>query len=82
MKVTIDRIEDRVAVLILRDDESVRITLPAGILPAGSREGDILTLTLERDEAMTAAAKERVSSIIDRMRKNQDPFPGGTLPGK
>ncbi len=69
MKATIDRIESGIAVLILREDESVQITLPARILPTGSKEGDIVTLTLERDDRTTSEAKERVSSLIGRLQK-------------
>jgi hypothetical protein len=69
MKATIDRIEGKVAVLISCSDESMHLTLPASILPAGSREGDIVTLTLERDEELTEQERERVSLLIERMRK-------------
>jgi hypothetical protein len=69
MKATIDQIGDQVAVLISCEDESMHLTLPASILPDGSREGDIVTLTLERDEELTEQTRELVSSLIERMRK-------------
>ena len=37
MKATIDRIEGRMAVLILQDDEAVRFNLPVSFLPQGCR---------------------------------------------
>ena len=67
MKATIDRIEQEIAVLISCDDESVHMTLPAALLPAGSREGDIVTIMVERDDAATAEARERVSSLVERL---------------
>jgi hypothetical protein len=70
MDLTIDRIEEGTAVLIGREDETVRISIPAGHLPPGSREGDVLTMTLERDDAATRAAKEKVSGLITRLRKS------------
>ena len=39
MKVTIDRIEGPVAVLISREDESVRVDLPVSLLPQVAVKG-------------------------------------------
>ncbi|MFA5268489.1 MAG: DUF3006 domain-containing protein [Methanoregula sp.] len=69
MKVSIDRIEEGIAVLILHEDPRGRIHLPVPLLPPGCREGDILTLSLEPDPDGTAAAKERVSGLIEKLRK-------------
>ena len=69
MKATIDRLESGIALLISREDETVHITLPVSLLPAGSREGDIVTITLERDDAMTTVTKERVSHLVEHLRK-------------
>jgi hypothetical protein len=67
MKAVVDRIEGTLAVLISCEDESVRLNLPATLLPPGTREGDIVTLSLERDEEATRAAKERVSGLIKKL---------------
>jgi hypothetical protein len=67
MRATIDRIEGTLAVLVLRDDESVRVTLPVSLLPGGCREGDILTIGIERDSQATAEVKERVSDRIEKL---------------
>jgi len=69
MKATVDRIEEGIAVLIDRDDDTRRISIPAELLPPDSREGDILMITLERDEESTAAAKARVSDLVEKLRK-------------
>ena len=71
MKVTIDRIEGNVAVLISREDESVRVNVPVSLLPPGCREGDILTIRLERDGAATEAAQERVSGLIEKLKERK-----------
>lgn len=65
---SIDRIEDGIAVLIMRDDPAVCLAVPAALLPPGSKEGDILTMSLERDEEATAAARERSGSLIEKLR--------------
>ncbi len=69
MKVSIDRIENGVAVLVGQDDPSGLIRVPVSLLPPGCREGDVLTLTFDRDPSGTAAAKERVDGIIDKLKK-------------
>ena len=71
MKVTIDRIEGTVAVLVLREDESVRVNVPVSLLPPGCREGDILTIRIERDREATEAAQERVSGLIEKLKKRK-----------
>jgi len=68
MKATIDRIEGTIAVLISQDDEAVRINLPVSFLPQGCREGDILTIRIERDTTGTKEAKERLSGRIERLK--------------
>jgi hypothetical protein len=67
MRATIDRIEGTLAVLIAEEDESVRFTLPLSLLPAGCREGDILTIGIDRDSQATADVKERVSDRIEKL---------------
>lgn len=68
-KVTLDRIEDCTAVLLLRDDESIKIDVPLFLLPPReSKEGDILNVSIERDVQETEAAKERVSALLEKLK--------------
>lgn len=67
-KVTLDRIENSTAVLLLRDDESIKIDIPLFLLPPGSKEGDILNLSIEIDVQETEAAKERVLALLDKLK--------------
>lgn len=72
-KVTLDRIEEGTAVLLLRDDESVKINIPLFLLPPESKEGDILDITVGRDVQETEDAKERVSSLLEKLKsKNRE----------
>ena len=71
MKVTLDRIEGTVAVLISREDESVRVNVPVSLLPPGCREGDTLTIRIERDRVATEAAQERVAGLIEKLKKRK-----------
>lgn len=68
-RVSLDRVEEGLAVLLLREDESVRFTLPRSLLPPGAREGDILAIAIRRDVAETEEARQRVAERIERLRK-------------
>lgn len=67
-KVTLDRIEEGTAVLLIRDDETVKINIPLFLLPAESKEGDILDITITKDVQETADAKKRVSSLLEKLK--------------
>ena len=68
MKATIDRVEDKIAVLLL-GDESIKLNIPLSLLPDGCKEGDILNMSFERDVVGTEQAKERVSNLMEKLKK-------------
>lgn len=79
MKATLDRIEGDMAVLLFRDDESIKFDIPLALLPEDVHEGDILDILITIDEKATEDSKSRVSSLIERLkskknRKNQALF--------
>ena len=67
-KVTLDRIEENIAVLLVRDEEKIKINIPLILLPSGSKEGDILDIAIIRDVQGTEAAKERVSALLEKLK--------------
>lgn len=72
-KVTLDRIKEGIAVLLVRNNEAIKINIPLSLLPAESKKGDILDITIARDVKDTENAKERVSSLLERLKnKNRD----------
>ena len=68
LKVTIDRIEEGIAVLLVRVEEKIKINVPLILLPVGSKEGDILDIAITRDVQETEAAKERVTSLLEKLK--------------
>ena len=68
MRATIDRIEGLHAVLISREDESVRFTIPLLLLPHDCQEGDIVQIGIERDSQMTESVKLRISDRIENLK--------------
>ena len=72
-KVTLDRIEENIAVLLVRDEEKNKINIPIFLLPEGTREGEILDITISRNKKETEEAKKRVSTLLEKLQnKNRD----------
>jgi hypothetical protein len=72
-KVTLDRIEEGIAVLLVRDEEKTKINIPLFLLPPGSREGDILDIAITRNEKEIEDTKERVSSLLEKLKTRIEP---------
>jgi hypothetical protein len=70
MKATIDRVEGNLAVLLIGDKGEVKLNIPVTLLPEGSKEGDILDISIIRDEKTTDKTKKRVSNLIDKLKNN------------
>jgi len=71
IKATLDRIEGEMAVLLFWEDEKVQFNLPAVFL-AGIKEGDIVDITISKDVAGTDEARERVSSLIEKLKRKSE----------
>jgi len=69
--VSLDRIEENLAVLITREGHPFH--LPAGCLPEGAGGGDVIRVTLSVDEAETEALAARIrdlqQQLLDRTRE-------------
>lgn len=63
MRFTIDRFEEEFAIVELENGDMVEI--PRAILPIEAKEGDILSITIEKDE--TEERKKRIQSKFDRL---------------
>ena len=68
MKVTVDRIEDGIAILLIRPDEEFRIEIPVEFLPGDVKESDILSVSFKREVSETQEAKERVRDLIEKLK--------------
>jgi hypothetical protein len=71
MKAVIDRIGETFAVLVIPGEENLRFNIPVALIPTGCQEGDILTMSLERDEAATNEAQARVSLLLADLIQKQ-----------
>lgn len=54
--------------LLVRPEETQQILFPRDLLP-GVREGDLLEITVRKEAGETDEARERVSSLIEKLRQ-------------
>ena len=65
MKVTVDKVENGKARLLIRPEEKDSFYLPIKKLPKKTKEGSILELNFELREDEKKAAEKRVGSLLD-----------------
>ncbi|MFW6312229.1 MAG: DUF3006 domain-containing protein [Nanoarchaeota archaeon] len=68
MKVTVDRIENDIAVMLIRPDERHSLEVLLKYLPDKINEGDILRLTFEKMEKETKEAEKRVGDLLNKLK--------------
>lgn len=71
MKATIDRVEGKTAVLLMGEDGKIKMNMPLVLLPVGCKEGEVLNISIERDPDATGQARERVSSLMEKLKKKE-----------
>ncbi len=69
IKAAIDKIEENIALLLIRKDENERIYFPEKYLPEDAQEGSIVNIEITVDHQKTQETKKRVSSLIDQLKK-------------
>ncbi|MFO8183167.1 MAG: DUF3006 domain-containing protein [Candidatus Aegiribacteria sp.] len=70
LMVSLDRIEEDLAVLITEDGQSWLV--PARYLPPGSREGDVLDVQFRRNLRETEELSGRVAELQRRLLERTD----------
>jgi len=71
IKTTLDRIENKTAVLLVRPEEISKINIPLSLLLEGSKEGDILIIDVPKDEKETVESRNRASSLLDKLKNKK-----------
>ena len=69
MKAVIDRIEGKLAVLLMGEDGSMKVNMPLILLPDGCKEGDVLDITIMKAEKAAVEAKDRSKSLIEKLKQ-------------
>ena len=69
----VDRIEDGgTAVVLVGEDESEKVELPASLLPEGIEGGDHLNITVSLDRGSRKAAEDRVRGLQEKLEQRGD----------
>jgi len=77
MRLSLDRFEGKskeIAVLV--NDEGQTVNLPKSLLPPGTKPGDVLTLTLERDAEASRQVADETRRVQDKLSERD---PGGDI---
>jgi hypothetical protein len=69
MKAVIDRIEGKLAVLLMGGDGSIKVNMPLILLPKGCKEGDVLDIAIVKNKKATEEAKDRSRNLIEKLKK-------------
>jgi len=70
---SIDRFEGpRKEIAVLAGDDGVSVDLPRRLLPGDAKAGDVLTLTIERDHAATAAVAAETKRVRADLAQGDD----------
>lgn len=72
LKVTVDRIENNIAVLLIRPEETIEIDWPLKYLPNYLKEGDILDFKISKDIEKRKRKEEKIKNIIDKLQKKDN----------
>ena len=62
----LDRIENNIAVILV-DEDGGTIEISRNLLPAGCKEGDMISFKLEVKDKKTRAEKDRVAKLIKKL---------------
>jgi hypothetical protein len=69
MKAVIDRIEGKLAVLLMGEDGSQKVNMPVILIPEGCKEGDVLDIAIRKDEKATGEAIDQSKSLIEKLQR-------------
>jgi len=73
--VTVDNIDCNLATLLLqKEEEEIPLgVFPLSSLPAGTRAGDILSLSFNKEEKKTEEARKKISDVLAQLKaKNKN----------
>jgi hypothetical protein len=77
LRLSVDRFEgDRKQVAVLLADDGTQINIPRNLLPKGTKPGDILSLSIERDAGATRQVARQTRAVQSDLKKTD---PGGDV---
>jgi hypothetical protein len=77
VRLSVDRFEGKgKGIAVLLTDDGVALNIPKSFLPPGTKPGDVLALTLERDSDATRELAEETRRVQDKLAERD---PGGDI---
>ena len=72
MKAVIDRFEEDKAVLLVGEDEDVKVVFPKEYLPEEADEGDYLSVDISIDMEATEAARAEAEALLKELKGDNE----------
>ncbi|MBQ1917827.1 MAG: DUF3006 domain-containing protein [Schwartzia sp.] len=72
MKAVIDRFEEDKAVLLVGEDEDVKVVFPKEYLPEEAEEGDYLSVDISIDMEATEAARAEAEALLKELKGDNE----------
>ena len=72
MKAVIDRFEEDKAVLLVGEDEDVKVAFPKEYLPEEAEEGDYLSVDISIDMEATEAARAEAEALLKELKGDNE----------
>ncbi len=72
MKAVIDRFEEDKAVLLVGEDEDVKVVFPKEYLPGEAEEGDYLSVDISIDTEATEAARAEAEALLKELKGDNE----------
>ncbi len=72
MKAVIDRFEEDKAVLLVGEDEDVKVVFPKEYLPDEAEEGDYLSVDISIDMEATEAARAEAEALLKELKGDNE----------
>ncbi len=77
LRLSLDRFEgDRKQIAVLVSDDGQTVSMPKSLLPPGTKPGDVLTFTLERDAGASRKVTDETRRVQDKLSGRD---PGGDI---
>jgi hypothetical protein len=77
IRLSIDRFEGaKKQIAVLLTDDGTQISFPRALLPKGSKSGDILTFSIEKDNEATKKVAQDTRAVQDDLKRTD---PGGDI---
>ena len=69
IKLTIDRFEDKYAILESQDKDPIIFNFPLHLLPPEAKEGTVLSINIDIDQEETKRRKDKIQNLLNKLKE-------------